>query len=109
FLFTEYLNRPRYEGEFSSRELIRKYVNWFWPYFNAHAFVLSRANEYDADAVAASIAGAQSMAAALARISAVDAVIDEKFWPELWLQAVKTPEPPPDPFDQLAAFVRSHF
>src|ERR1043165_5613858 len=109
FMFTQYLNKPQFEGEISSRTLIRKYVNWFWPFFNAHAFVLSRANEYDADSVAASITGSQSIAAALARIRAFDEIIDEKFWPELWQQAVKIPEPPSDPFDQLAAFVRTHF
>jgi Zn-dependent protease with chaperone function len=109
FLFTEYLNRPQFEGEISSRALLRKYVNWFWPYFNAHAFVFSRANEYEADSVAASITGPQSAAAALARIRVCSEVIDEKFWPELWRQAVKTPEPPSDPFEQLATFVRTHF
>jgi hypothetical protein len=109
FLFTEYLNRPQFEGEISSRALLRKYVSWFWPYFNAHAFVLSRAQEYDADAVAASITGPRAMAAALARIRACAEVIDEKFWPELWQQAVTTPEPPVDPFEQLTAFVRTHF
>src|SRR6185295_12465191 len=104
FLFTEYLNRPQFEGEISSRALLRKYVSWFWPYFNAHAFVLSRANEYDADSVAASITGSQAMAAALGRIRAYAEVIEEKFWPELWQQAVKNPEPPSDPFEQLASF-----
>jgi Zn-dependent protease with chaperone function len=109
FMFTQYLNQPQFEGEISSRTLIRKYVNWFWPYFNAHAFVLSRANEYDADSVAASITGSKSIAAALARIRMFDEVIDSKFWPELWREAVKTPTPPSDPFDQLASFVRTHF
>ncbi|HUS34827.1 MAG TPA: M48 family metallopeptidase [Verrucomicrobiae bacterium] len=109
FLFTQYLNRPQFEGEISSRALLRKYVSWFWPYFNAHAFVLSRAHEYDADSVAASITGSRAIAAALARIRACAEVIDEKFWPELWQQAVTTPEPPSDPLEQLASFVRTHF
>jgi hypothetical protein len=109
FLFTQYLNQPQFEGEISSRVILRKYVSWFWPYFNAHAFVLSRANEYDADSAAASITGAPAIAAALVRIRACAEVIDEKFWPELWQQAVKIPDPPSDPFDQLPTFVRTHF
>ena len=32
-------------GAFSLRPLLVKFVDWFWPRFNAHAFVLSRANE----------------------------------------------------------------
>lgn len=109
FLFAQYLNQPEFEGEISSRVFLRKYVSWFWPRFNAYAFVLSRSDEYEADSTAASIAGSQAMADALARIRAVSEVLEEKFWPDVWQQAVKIPEPPQDLFEQLASALRSHF
>ena len=46
-------SRPRAQGEVSLRPIVVKCVDYFWPRFNAHAFVLSRANEYEADALAA--------------------------------------------------------
>ncbi|HET7528218.1 MAG TPA: M48 family metalloprotease, partial [Burkholderiaceae bacterium] len=42
-------------------------VAWYAPYFNAYTFVLARANEYEADAAAADLVGAQAAARALKR------------------------------------------
>jgi Zn-dependent protease with chaperone function len=105
FLFTEYLNRPHQQDEVSSRVFFRKYVSWFWPHFNAHAFVLSRANEYDADSVAASIAGQAATANALSRIRIYGDAIDENFWSDLWQLATANPEPPSDVFDRIKPFI----
>jgi Zn-dependent protease with chaperone function len=54
----EQLSRPRGQGEVSLRPLIVKFIDWFWPRFNAYAFVLSRTDEYEADAMAARVAPA---------------------------------------------------
>lgn len=50
---------------------LRSLVGWYAPYFNAYSFVLARANEYEADAASAELAGAAVAASALKRINIV--------------------------------------
>jgi Zn-dependent protease with chaperone function len=90
-----------HRGPLSLRPLVIKYVNWFWPRFNAHAFVLSRANEYEADAQAARSCGQENMVAALVRLRLLARLLDKKFWPETWRLANEQPEPPPDIMERL--------
>jgi len=47
----EQLSKTRGHRQAPLQSRILELVNWFWPRFNAHAFVLSRTNEYEADAV----------------------------------------------------------
>lgn len=58
-------------------KVVNKFLAWFWPRFNGHAFALSRGQEYEADAFAASYAGAAKIASALARIEVVARENDE--------------------------------
>ncbi|HUL50951.1 MAG TPA: M48 family metallopeptidase, partial [Candidatus Nitrosotalea sp.] len=88
------LSRPRVQGEVSFRPLIVKFIHWFWPRFNAHAFVLSRLNEYDADATAARLAGGENIASSLFRSALYDRQLNQKFWPEVWKRANTETEPP---------------
>jgi Zn-dependent protease with chaperone function len=97
----ENLSRPRTHGEVSLRPLIRKFINWFWPRFNAYAFVLSRAHEYQADAIAAQLAGEQNTATALIRLAWHGRVLEQKFWPDLWQLANDTATPPEGVFLRL--------
>jgi Zn-dependent protease with chaperone function len=71
-----------------------KFLNWFWPVFNGHAFVLARANEYEADACAVRLAGAEPAANALIRTRVHGAFIGEKFWPDIFARAHIQNEPP---------------
>ncbi len=71
-----------------------KFLNWFWPLFNGHAFVLARANEYEADACAVRLAGADAAAGALIRTRLDSALITEKFWPDIFARANHEIEPP---------------
>jgi hypothetical protein len=96
------LSRPRRAGEVSLRPVYRKFVDWFWPRFNAYAFVLSRTHEYEADALAAALAGAPAAAAALMRIAWHQRVLEQKFWPELWQGAAASPSPPDGVFLRLS-------
>lgn len=73
-----------------------KFVNWYWPIFNGYAFVLARANEYEADACSVRLAGADAAARALIRIRVEGALLAEKFWPETFARANQEPEPPAD-------------
>lgn len=97
----QHLSRPRHPREVSLRPLIGRFFGWVWPRFNAYAFVLSRANEYEADAVAARLAGAEQMESALCRLALYDRVLDDTFWPKVWEEANAQPTPPEGVFLRL--------
>jgi Zn-dependent protease with chaperone function len=98
----EKLAKPRNAGEVSLRPVIHKFVQWFWPRFNAYAFVLSRAHEYQADALAAEVAGLEAAATALMRIACHREALDRKFWPELWQETAALAVPPEGVFLRLS-------
>jgi hypothetical protein len=56
---------------------------WYFPYFNAYSFALARQQEYEADQLAAEVAGTESMRRALARITVVGRWDQQRFWPDL--------------------------
>src|SRR6266581_564210 len=102
----EKLSRPRTQGEVSLRPLVQKFIKWFWPRFNAYAFVLSRTHEYQADATAAELAGMQNAATALIRIAWYGRVLEQKFWPELWQLTNAAANPPDGVFLRLSESLR---
>lgn len=71
-----------------------KFLNWYWPVFNGHAFVLARANEYEADACSVRLAGADAAASALIRVRVDGTRLAEKFWPDIFSRAKQEKEPP---------------
>lgn len=73
-------------------------LDWFAPYYNAYTFVLSRQNEYEADAMAREIAGAAASASALIRIHLLGDWLHSSFWPKLYDQAKQHETPPVMPF-----------
>lgn len=74
--------------------VLYKFVNWFWPLFNGHAFVLARANEYEADACAVRLAGPDAAASALMRLPVTNTLLSDKFWPQIFSLATQEKEPP---------------
>lgn len=70
------------------------FFNWYVPYFNAYTFVLARDNEYEADAIAAGIAGRDVVAQALVRTDACSRRLEQAFWPEVRRSVLETPQPP---------------
>ena len=105
-LFSKQFERPVYENEVSGRVILRSCLQWFWPRFNAPAFVFSRNCEYMADSVAAEVCSPENIASALCRLEIYNKVLCEKFWPDLWQLAVKNEEPPADVFHRIPSFVR---
>jgi Zn-dependent protease with chaperone function len=99
------LSRPRVRGEVSLRPLITRFIQWFWPRFNAYAFVLSRLHEYEADAAASRLAGANVTATALVRVALHGRLLEEKFWPDLWRLASREPEPPDNVLERANGFL----
>jgi Zn-dependent protease with chaperone function len=98
----EEIARRQQRGAF----LLTKFLAWFWPQFNAHAFVLSRANEYVADACSAQATNPAQAASALARCHLLGALLDEKFWPETFKRANNEAAPPADIYARAAALLR---
>ena len=78
--------------------LFISFVRWFSPRFAALTFVLRRRHEYDADASAADVAGAQSAAHALMRLEFLSKKLDESFWDPYYKQVAETPLPPDHAF-----------
>lgn len=83
-----------------------KFAGWYWPIFNAHAFVLARANEYEADACSVRLAGADAAARALTRLRVDGALLSEQFWPGAFSRANHDPEPPNDILGELGCALR---
>lgn len=75
---------------------LRHFVRWFWPRFNAHAFVLARTCEYEADATAAKHVGATAMSRALTRFRVMNRMLEELFWAPLWRETSTQAQPPAD-------------
>lgn len=68
-------------------------LDWFAPYYHAYTFVLSRQDEYEADAMARDIAGAEAGASALIRIDLLSNWLDRRFWSKIYEQAARNPAP----------------
>ena len=102
----EEMSRPEVRQQSSLRPLLEKCVGAFWPRFNAHAFVFSRANEYEADALAARLAGRDALEHSLVRLALQSRVLGEKFWPETWKQANQQSTPPLGTFTRLREVLR---
>jgi len=105
----EQLSKPRVEGEVSLRPLYSKFLEWFWPRFNAHAFVLSRADEYEADGDAARLAGSQHVASSLLWIKLAARWWEDYFCTDLWQRANVEGEPPRDAFLKLGGELGAGF
>lgn len=82
------------------------FLRWWWPRFNAHAFVLSRRQEYEADAAAARAVGTEVAGRALLRLTVISRFFEEEFWPGVQKLAVDSPTPPPDLHRRLAQALR---
>jgi Zn-dependent protease with chaperone function len=88
-----------------ARWAVSKFIDWYWPRLQARTLILSRAQEYEADRLAAAIAGGPAMVSSLWRIECVQPRLSAKFWPNLHAQAVQLPEPPDDLFARLRAAI----
>lgn len=86
---------------------LRPFIRWFWPRFHATAFVLSRRQEYEADAFAARITSAESAALALARIALVRRRFEGEFLPSVKAGIRRSAEPPDSVWEMLLSHLAS--
>lgn len=85
--------------------LLRRFFNWYGPWFAAYSFALARQQEYDADQVAASIAGADAVGSGLKRLT-VQSDRQGRFWTDLWKLSANEDTPPERPFLLLAEHLK---
>ena len=79
-----------------------RFFAWYAPYFNAYSFVLARSNEYEADAVSARIAGAESAAHALVKVNVAAERLHSEFWPGVGRLNATQETPPPALYADMA-------
>jgi Zn-dependent protease with chaperone function len=82
------------------------FFRYFFPRFNARAFVLSRQQEYEADRMAHKVAGAKAGADGLMSIGVQARFLDEMFWPDVFKQAALSPEPKVKPYGAMRVQLR---
>ncbi len=63
------------------------FFTWFFPRFNARAFVLSRLQEVEADNLAHQTVGRRHAASGLISLGVHGRYLQEVFWPDLWARA----------------------
>jgi len=89
-----------------STVLLRRFFDWYAPYFNACSFALARGNEYEADAISARLTSVKDAAHALVSTHIRSDHIQEHYWRPLLKRADASPEPETHPFSGLARFLR---
>lgn len=72
----------------------RRFFEWFVPYFEACAFVLSRNDEFAVDRAAATVASADTNATSLVRLALLNRYLASSFVRRIHRQALDRAEPP---------------
>ena len=87
--------------------LYSKFVNWYFPYFNAYSFVLARQQEREADRMAVEFYGSKPLAEALMNVEVRAHLLEKDFWKDVFEQAKNDPRPPEKTFSRMAHHFRS--
>ena len=83
------------------------FFRWFWPRFNARTFVLSRANEYEADAFSAQATSPAIAAGALQRIALEGRRLHEEFWQKIGQRSAVEAAPPTAIYHELSSVLKT--
>lgn len=86
--------------------LFVRFFRWYAPYFNAYSFVLARNQEYEADAMAARVAGARVAGDALIRVNLGSERLSQDFWPGLRRRDAVEATPPTRMYRDMADSLR---
>lgn len=82
----------------------RSMFGWYMPRFHAYSFAHARAQEYEADRFAARLTSAPAAAGALVAVAVGARRFDETFWPGVFSEARRQPQPSAGPYQSLTAF-----
>lgn len=88
--------------------LMRRFFDWYAPYFDAMSFALARANEYQADAITSEHTSREARASALLAAEVRGELAGEFYWKPLLARTALEPEPERAPFHGLARFHAEH-
>jgi Zn-dependent protease with chaperone function len=91
------------------RFLFVPFFEWYAPKFAAYSFVQARAQEYEADRLAADTIGASALANALVRLNLKTEELDRNYWPSIFKGADDQPAPQAAPFRGLLSVERRGF
>jgi Zn-dependent protease with chaperone function len=81
--------------------LFNRFIDWYWPSFNAYSFVLARIDEYEADRCAAQLAGASNTAEALINVEVKARFLENSFWSDIQKQVEHQPDPPEKAYSSM--------
>ena len=87
--------------------LLKKFLEWYYPYFNAYSMVLIRQHEFEADRCAAELTGPRAAAFSLINCELKNRFVDLKYWKEMFKHVNDSPLPPPAPFHDLSELMSS--
>jgi Zn-dependent protease with chaperone function len=82
--------------------LVRRFFEWYVPYFNAYTLPLARQHELEADEASAHAASKDAAASSLVAVNLAARWLDEDYWPRVFRGAVEEPAPPRSAFAPLA-------
>ena len=97
------------QNEHWGRFLFVPFFEWYAPKFAAYSFVQARAQEYEADRLAADAVGASALANALVRLNLKGEELDRSYWPSIFKGADDQPAPQAAPFRGLLSAERRGF
>lgn len=100
-----FIESQELEGENLSF-LYAKFLNWYFPYFNAYSFVLCRQQEREADQYAVQLVGTKSLGEALINLEIKSRNLSEKFWKDVIDEAAISKNPPQEVFTKMAVAFR---
>ena len=83
------------------------FVNWYFPYFNAYSFVLARAQEREADRMAARLYGPKPLAESLIVTEIKAEYLESDYWEGIFDKAKTDKNPPRDVFSSMQRAFRS--
>ncbi|PSB25687.1 M48 family metallopeptidase [Stenomitos frigidus] len=86
--------------------LFNRFLNWYWPAFNAYSFTLARMDEYEADRCAAQLAGAHTAAEALINVAVKARFLEDSFWSHIHQQVEHQADPPADVYSSMLTVLR---
>jgi Zn-dependent protease with chaperone function len=106
WVYRQRLRWQRLDALFQARPskadfLFVPFLRWYAPYFCAYSFPLARANEYEADEVAARLTSAAALATALTSTEVVGRYLKREYWPGLYRTVADHPQPAFLPYAQM--------
>ena len=86
--------------------LMRRFFNWYGPWFNAYSFVLARAQEYEADRVSARLATPAVAGSALIRME-LQAQRMGDYWGRVWTESRHAEIPGAMPYGAMPSIFKA--